>query len=84
MQVKQDDCKPNADTLAPESHDKFLCLRSVAFLTLKRQSNTSGHSLIALEDKVRMVGFLIFFFLLAIILFLHGRAKGQEGRQVGV
>lgn len=41
--------------MAQESHDKFLFLRSVAFLTLKRQSNTSGHLLIALEDEARMV-----------------------------
>lgn len=68
--------------MAQESHDKFLFLRSVAFLTLKRQSNTSGHLLIALEDEARMVVFLIFFsFFLAIMLFVgEGKGTGKAGK----
>lgn len=60
--------------MAPESHDKFLFLTSLAFLTLKRQSDISRHLLSALEDVVRMVFFLIFFFL-AIVLFCRVRER---------
>lgn len=69
--------------LAQESHDKFLFLRSVAFLTLKRQRNTSGHLLIALENEARMVVFLIFFFS-CYHAFCRGEERNREGRQVGV
>lgn len=65
----------------------FLFLRSVALLTLKRQSNTSRHLLTLLLYEVRMVVFLIFFFfffLLAIMLFCREGQRDREGRQVVV
>lgn len=79
--VKQDDCKSNTDTLAPESHDKFLFLRSVAFLTLKRQSNTSRHLLIALDNEVRMVVFVFFFFFPLLPCFFCRGGQRDRGRR---
>lgn len=64
--------------MAPESHDTFLFLTSLAFLTLKRQTSISRHLLSALEDGVRMVFFLIFFFFLP-SCFFAGEGKGTAG-----